>query len=69
MAVKNKRRIKGLLAEHGMSQVELAKLMNISIVTMNVKLNDVTRFKLDEMYKLAEVFEMTLVELIQYLER
>lgn len=69
MAVKNKRRIKGLLAEYGMSQVELAKLMGISIVTMNAKVNDVTKFKLDELYNLAEVFEMTLVELIQYLER
>lgn len=68
MAVKNKRRIKGLIAEHGISQVELAKLMNISIVTANAKVNDLTKFKVGELYTLAEAFDMTLVELVQYIE-
>ena len=69
MAIKNKRKVKALLAENGMSQVDLAKLMNLSIVTMNVKINDLTKFKMGELYNLAEVFEMSLIELIQYLEQ
>jgi len=68
MAVKNKRRIKGLIAEHGMSQVELAKVLNISIVTINAKVNDLTKFKVGELYTLAEAFDMTLIELIAYIE-
>ena len=68
MAVKNKRRIKGLLAERGIAQVDLAKTMRMSVVTINAKVNNVEKFKLDELYNLAEAFDMTLVELIQYLE-
>jgi len=66
--VKNKRRIKALLAEHNISQVELAKLMNMSVVTVNAKVNNVDKFKLSELYTLCNAFNMSIVELIQYIE-
>lgn len=68
MAVTNKRRIKALLAEHNISQVELAKLMNMSVVTVNAKVNNVDKFKLSELYTLSNAFNMSIVELIQYIE-
>lgn len=66
--VTNKRRIKALLAEHNMSQVELAKILNMSIVTVNAKVNDVDKFKLSELYTLSSAFNMSIVELIKYIE-
>lgn len=65
---KNKRRIKALLAENNISQVELAKMLKMSVVTINAKVNNVNKFKLSELYVLAHAFNMSIVELIKYIE-
>lgn len=64
----NKRKIKALLAEHDMSQLELAKILKMSVVTVNAKVNNIDKFKLSELYALSNAFNMSIVDLIKYIE-
>ena len=66
--VTNKRKIKALLTEHDMSQLELAKILNMSVVTVNAKVNNIDKFKLSELYALSNAFNMSIVDLIKYIE-
>lgn len=66
--VTNNRKIKALLAEHDVSQLELAKVLSMSVVTVNAKVNNVNKFKLSELYALSNAFNMSIVDLIKYIE-
>lgn len=56
-----KEKVKGLMAENGLKQIDIAVELNISIVALQQKLNGKTDFKLDEIRQLARTFNVDFV--------
>ena len=54
----NVNKLKGLMAEHGERQEDIAKLLNIHITTVNFKLQGKSEFKLSELKTLAEHYKV-----------
>lgn len=62
-------KIKSLLDKKYITQSALAEIMNMSSATMHARINNVGKFKLDELYALANALNMNIVDLIKYLEK
>lgn len=56
-----KEKVKGLMAENGLKQIDIAVELNISIVALQQKLNGKTDFKLDEIRQLARTFNVDFI--------
>lgn len=56
-----KEKVRGLMAEKGFRQVDIALELNISLVALQDKLNGRTDFKLDEIRQLARTFNVDFV--------
>lgn len=56
----NTRYIKALRAYHGLSQTELAEVLNSTFQTYNKKENGKTNFSLEELKSLANFFDIPL---------
>lgn len=54
----NLNKIKGLMAEHGERQEDIAKLLNINISTVNFKLQGKSEFKVSELKTLADHYKV-----------
>ena len=50
------RRIKGIRTECGLTQIQMAKLMNITPKTYNFKENNKYEFTISEIIKMSEIF-------------
>ncbi len=61
MVVFTKEKVKGLMAENGLKQIDIAVELNISIVALQNKLNGKTDFKLDEIRQLARTFNVAFI--------
>ena len=61
MVVFTKEKVKGLMAENGLKQIDIAVELNISIVALQQKLNGKTDFKLDEIRQLARTFNVDFI--------
>lgn len=62
-------KLKSLLDAKYITQTALAEIMNVSSATMHHRINNVGKFKLDELYALANALNMNIVDLIKYLEK
>lgn len=62
----NTRKIKGRMAERGLTQKDVAKALQIAQPTANQKINNVRSMDLDEAEKLAELLEISAVEFPTY---
>ena len=62
-------KLKSLLDAKYITQTTLAEIMNISSATMHARINDIGKFKLDELYALANALNMNIVDLIKYREK
>lgn len=51
-------KLAGIRKEHGESQKDLAKLLNVNIQSYRNKEMDKTEFKLSEMFKIAKHYQM-----------
>lgn len=51
-------KLKGLMAEKGISQKKLAKAVGISSVSLNQKLNGITYFDAEDIVKIADYLEI-----------
>jgi len=56
-----KEKVRGLMAEKGLRQVDIALELNIDIATLQNKLNGKTEFKADEIKQLARTFNVDFV--------
>ena len=56
-----KEKVKGLMAENGLKQIDIAVELNISIVALQQKLSGKTDFKLDEIRQLARTFNVDFI--------
>lgn len=54
----NTLKLKAAIAESGMNQEQIAKMLGVSLCTFNYKLNGVSEFKVSEIKKLAELLKM-----------
>lgn len=54
----SKEKVKGLMAENGYKQVDIALELDISLVALQSKLNGKTEFKADEIKQLANIFNV-----------
>jgi len=54
----SKEKVKGLMAENGLKQIDIAVELGISLVALQQKLNGKTDFKLDEIRQLARTFNV-----------
>lgn len=54
----NLKKLKGLMAEHGDRQEDIAKLLNINISTVNFKLQGKSDFKVNELKTLADHYKV-----------
>lgn len=54
----NTLKLKAAIAESGMNQKQIAKMLGVSLCTFNYKLNGVSEFKVSEIKKLAELLKM-----------
>lgn len=52
-------RIRAVLASQGLSQVDLAGLLNISTATMSQKLTGKTRIGIDELYRISQFLDVS----------
>ena len=50
----NINKLKGLMAEHGDRQEDIAKLLNINVTTLNFKLQGKREFKFSEVVALSQ---------------
>lgn len=57
----SKEKVKGLMAENGLKQIDIAVELNISIVALQQKLSGKTDFKLDEIRQLARTFNVDFI--------
>lgn len=48
-------KLKGLMTENNITQVQLAKLLSISVSTLNQKLNGKSDFTIQEAKKISEI--------------
>ncbi len=62
----NTRKIKGRMAERGLTQKDVAKALQIAQPTANQKINNVRSMDLDEAEKLAELLEISTAEFSTY---
>ena len=53
----NSNKVKACIAEKGITQTKLAKYLNISLATLNLKLNDKKDFKIGEIQAIAYYFK------------
>ncbi len=51
----NTLKLKAAIAESGMNQEQIAKMLGVSLCTFNYKLNGVSEFKASEIKKLSEL--------------
>ena len=54
----SKEKVKGLMAENGYKQVDIALELDISLVALQSKLSGKTEFKADEIKHLANIFNV-----------
>lgn len=54
----NTLKLKAAIAESGMNQEQIAKMLGVSLCTFNYKLNGTSEFKASEIKKLAELLKM-----------
>ena len=54
----SKEKVKGLMAENGYKQVDIALELDISLVALQSKLSGKTEFKADEIKQLANIFNV-----------
>lgn len=52
------KRLKGAMAEKGITQSKLAEQLNISLTTLNFKLNGKSEFTLSEAKELSSIFSI-----------
>lgn len=56
----NRNKLRGLMAERNIKQVELAKAIGISINAFNMKLNGKTVFNEHEIKRIADYFKVSI---------
>ena len=56
-----KEKVKGLMAENGLKQIDVALELNISLVALQQKLNGKSEFKAEEIRQLARTFNVDFV--------
>lgn len=61
MVIFTKEKVKGLMAENGLKQIDIAVELGISLVALQNKLNGKTDFKLDEIRQLARTFNVDFI--------
>lgn len=54
----NTLKLKAAIAESGMNQEQIAKMLGVSLSTFNYKLNGVSEFKASEIKKLMELLHL-----------
>lgn len=54
----NTLKLKAAIAESGLNQEQIAKMLGVSLCTFNYKLNGVSEFKASEIKKLSELLKM-----------
>ena len=54
----NVKKLKGLMAEHGERQEDIAKLLKVHITTLNLKLQGKREFKFSEVATLADHYQV-----------
>ena len=54
----NTLKLKAAIAESGMNQEQIAKMLGVSLCTFNYKLNGTSEFKASEIKKLAELLHL-----------
>ena len=52
----NRNKLKGAMAERGMTQVDLAQELNLNLANTNLKINGKRKFTEPEMYVLGQLF-------------
>lgn len=62
----NTNRLKAKIVEHGLTQLEVAKLLDISQATLSLKLNNARPMDLDEAEKLSEILGIMPEEFCSY---
>ncbi len=58
----NTRKVKARMILLGLTQPDVAKLMNINVVTFNQKLHNKRRIYMDEYLKLCEILKLNTAE-------
>lgn len=59
------RKLKGILIINGMTQQDLANILNLSASTLNFKINGKTEFTLTEVKKISHYFNMNIEEIFE----
>lgn len=54
----NTLKLKAAIAESGLNQEQIAKMLGVSLCTFNYKLNGVSEFKASEIKKLTELLKL-----------
>lgn len=57
-------KIKGLMAEHGLTQRDLATFLGVSLVSINLKINGKSEFKTSELIILSQKFKTKIDDLV-----
>ena len=57
----SKEKVKGLMAENGLKQIDVALELNISLVALQQKLSGKTEFKAEEIKQLARTFNVDFI--------
>jgi transcriptional regulator with XRE-family HTH domain len=60
------RRIKALMVEKGLTQGDLAKLAEMRVATLNLKLNGHNDFTISEMFKICNVLNIADSMIVHY---
>ena len=58
-------KLRGLMAQSGMNQKDLGKLLNLSNRSINLKINGTREFRQSELEKLAAHFNVTIDEIVR----
>ena len=59
------RKLKGILSMNGMTQQDLANLLDLSASTLSFKINGKTEFTLNEAKKISKYFNMTIEDIFE----
>lgn len=59
------RKLKGILTMNGMTQQDLANLLDLSASTLSFKINGKTEFTLNEAKKISKYFNMTIEDIFE----
>lgn len=54
-------KVKGLMAENGYKQIDMADKLNLSLIGFQTKLNGKTEFKVSEVKELARIFNVEFI--------